>query len=157
MKQKKEKLNFSKFTVMSKSRKVHNNNHKHLPLPFTWSFCKKNDSSIHLFFCGKSSGKTGPTWRHITCSWKKKDVGYCGRLTGVRGRAFLGERGGLNKKGLVLENGGEHWSVVITKKQMQRSQLCNSMFTSVSQVTKILILWALSIKNINKKPYFLNR
>ena len=39
---------------------------------------------------------------------KKKDVGYCWRLTGVRGSALLGERGGLNKKGSVLENGGEH-------------------------------------------------
>ena len=32
---------------------------------------------------------------------------------------------GLNKKGSVLENGGEHWSIVITKKQMQRSKLYN--------------------------------
>ena len=47
------------------------------------------------------------------------DVGYCGRLTGVRGSAWLGERGGLNKKGSVLENGGKHWSIAITKKQTQ--------------------------------------
>ena len=32
-----------------------------------------------------------------------------------------------NKKGSVLENRGEHWSIVITKKQTQRSQLCNNV------------------------------
>ena len=39
----------------------------------------------------------------------------------MRGGALLGEKGGLNKKGSVLENRGEHWSIVIIKKQMQRS------------------------------------
>ena len=34
---------------------------------------------------------------------EKKDVGYCGRLTKVWESALLGEKGGLNKKGLVLE------------------------------------------------------
>ena len=33
----------------------------------------------------------------------------------MRGSALLGERGGLNKKGSDLENGGEHWSIVIAK------------------------------------------
>ena len=26
---------------------------------------------IQLFFWGKSSGKTTPSWRHVSCSWKK--------------------------------------------------------------------------------------
>ena len=55
-------------------------------------------------------------WRHVACSWKNKDVGYCG----VRGGALLGEKGGLNKKGSALENWGEHWNIVIIKKQMLR-------------------------------------
>ena len=42
-----------------------------------------------------------------------------GGLTGVRGSALLGERGGVELKRLVLENRGEHWSIVITKKQTQ--------------------------------------
>ena len=44
----------------------------------------------------------------------------------MRGSASLGKRRGLNKKGLILDNGGEHWSIVTTKKQMQHSHLCHN-------------------------------
>ena len=40
--------------------------------------------------------------------------------------ALLGERGGLNKKGSVLENGGEHWSIVITKNKHSAASCVNS-------------------------------
>ena len=60
-------------------------------------------SSIQLFYCGKSSGK-------VCMQFEKKDVGYCGKLFGVRGSALLAEREGGNKKGSILENGGEHMS-----------------------------------------------
>ena len=53
-------------------------------------------SSIQLFFCGKSSGKTTPSGCHISCSWKKYDVSYCWRLSGVRVSARLAEREGAN-------------------------------------------------------------
>ena len=38
------------------------------------------------------------------------DVGYCRMLSKLRGSALLAEREGGNKKGSVLENGGEHCS-----------------------------------------------
>ena len=35
--------------------------------------------------------------------FEKKDVGYCGRLSEVRGSALLAEREGVNEKVSVLE------------------------------------------------------
>ena len=51
----------------------------------------------NCFFCGKSSGKNALTWRQFACSLKRYDVGYCGKLSGMRG-ALLAEREGGNKK-----------------------------------------------------------
>ena len=56
----------------------------------------KSDSSIP-FFCRKLSGKMMPMWCHLTCSWKKWDVVYFGKLFRVRGSALLGEREGDKK------------------------------------------------------------
>ena len=35
---------------------------------------------------------------YFACSLKNKEVGYCGKLIGVRGSALLAEREGGNKK-----------------------------------------------------------
>ena len=50
------------------------------------------------------SGNNPPMWRHFACSLKKQDVGYCGKLSGVRGSALLAKREGGNKQGSVREN-----------------------------------------------------
>ena len=62
-------------------------------IPSIWN------SSIKLFFCGKSSGKTTPTWRHVSCSWIK-DVGFCGRFTGARESGLVSIKRGGRKKDL---------------------------------------------------------
>ena len=46
--------------------------------------CLRPSSIVQLFFCGNSSGKKAPTRRHFECSLKKWEVGYCGKLSGVR-------------------------------------------------------------------------
>ena len=51
-----------------------------------------------FFICGNWSGNDAPTWRHFACCLKNEDMGYCNRLSGVRGSAFLPkERGGKRK------------------------------------------------------------
>ena len=46
----------------------------------------------NCFFCGNSSGKVTPMWRHSASSLKEKDVGYCRKLSGVRGSVLLAKR-----------------------------------------------------------------
>ena len=72
----------------------------------------QNDcSGIQLgFFCRKLPCNDTPIWRHFLCSLKNKEMGYCWKLSRVRGSALLAEREGGNKKVSVLENVGEHWS-----------------------------------------------
>ena len=55
--------------------------------------------------------------------------------------ALLGERGGLNKKGSVLENLGEHWSIVtlLAVLRLFFSDNNTPMFTSVFQDQSFLI------------------
>ena len=68
----------------------------------------------NCFFCRNWLGNDAPTWRHFTCSLKKEEVGYCGRLSWVRGSALFAERE-RDKKVSVPENGGEHWSTSSNK------------------------------------------
>ena len=54
-------------------------------------------SCIHLFFCGNWSGNDALMWCYFACSLKKEDVGYCRKLSWVRGSALFAEREGENK------------------------------------------------------------
>ena len=61
-----------------------------------------------LFFRNWSSNDA-PAGCHFACSLKNEDVGYWGKLSGVRESELLTES--MEKKKVsVLENGGEHWS-----------------------------------------------
>ena len=51
-------------------------------------------SSCIQFFCGIDSTYDALTWLHFACSLKSWDVGYCGKLTIVRGTGFLTLREG---------------------------------------------------------------
>ena len=60
-----------------------------------WVETSCNHSSLQLFLCGKSSGKITPTWCHFTCSLKRENVGYCGKLFRERGSVLLAKREGV--------------------------------------------------------------
>ena len=49
----------------------------------------------NCFFCGNRSSTNAQAWHHFACSFKKKDVGYCGRLLGVRGSALFTPEGDI--------------------------------------------------------------
>ena len=91
-----------------------------------------NGSSIQLFFCGNLSSNNAPTWHHFVCSLKKGDVGYCGKLTGMRGsqlsaESFItgsliwetGESGGIHEALLshvVANNMARNYFAILKKK-----------------------------------------
>ena len=51
--------------------------------------------------------------------FEKGDVGYCGRLSGVRGSVSLAKREREKKKVSFLENRGEHWIILVIKTNAQ--------------------------------------
>ena len=59
-------------------------------LNYTWKKELINQEVVYnCFFCGKSSGWEAPTWCHLACSCKSKDVGYCKKRFGVRERESI--------------------------------------------------------------------
>ena len=47
-----------------------------------------------VFICGNWSRNDVLMWRHLACSLKKEDVGYCGKLSRVREGEWFAERAG---------------------------------------------------------------
>ena len=47
---------------------------------------------------------------HFACSFEIEDMGYCGKLSGVRESGLSESTGEGGGRVSVLENGGEHWS-----------------------------------------------
>ena len=86
-------------------------------------FFVKGHSVVYMvFFCGIVSTWVTPVWRHFACSFKKKNMGYCGKL------GCVGRREGEIKK-----------KICITK-STQLATLCSffitvraAVFTSVLQ------------------------
>ena len=84
--------------------------------------------------------------------FEKGDVGYCGRLSGVRGSVSLAKSEGEKKKVSVLKNGGEHGSIFSDKNKHTRSNCLPTFPRILSFFT--LLFWPTKHSPSLPRPLF---
>ena len=84
-------------------------------------YVKQDRSSIQLFFVENHFSNDAPTWHHFVCSLKNEDVGYCWKLSGVRGSESLANQIFVNWK----QNSTQISIVTSPRGYIQASRLSN--------------------------------